>query len=466
MTYIRWKEALNMLGPAERHHAGPTMDNAYETLKSFYTDIEIISFQPEEHCGDWSVPLGWIVDSAKIFGPDGKIVCDYAESPLRLFAYSPSFEGEMNLEELSNHLMSDPNRPDMIPYHFRNQYRPWESEWGFCLTHNERASLKQGNYRVEVKTRFIHSELKMALHTHQGTLPETLLIVGHFDHPGQSGDGLIGCLAGHEALSRLKDMETKLTYRMLSTVEIVGSVFYANRRANYDGVQEALFSSLSGVDAPLKYSQSAKSSASIDRVMSHVISVGNESGEIIGFREGIGNDEIAFDLPPVGIPCGSLMRWPYDYYHTNLDTADKISEQRMESFINILISCIDIFENNAILFGRYESLPRLSKPEINLYLDPDQISGINVVQSPVVKDLLSRLDVEQAKLLTRIPNYRLNKMMTLLVALADGEHTTLGIAEDAGVPFFLVDKYTDMWEEKGLLTKEWMNPFQPEVTST
>ena len=93
---------------------------------------------------------------------------------------------------------------------------------------------------------------------------ESLLLIGHFDHPYMCNDGLVGCLAGHEALSRFSSGKTKLTYRMLSTVEIVGSVFYAERLAKENNVKEGLFVASSGADAPIVYQTSFKGNSVVD----------------------------------------------------------------------------------------------------------------------------------------------------------------------------------------------------------
>ena len=80
---------------------------------------------------------------------------------------------------------------------------------------------------MDIRTSFSKGKLEMAEDVHFGKNDDSFLFVGHFDHPQMCLDGLIGCLAGHELLHRLKKQKTKLTYRMLSTVEIIGSVFYA-----------------------------------------------------------------------------------------------------------------------------------------------------------------------------------------------------------------------------------------------
>lgn len=455
----RYEKALERITPMRRHHAGPDMDEAYAALLEYYPKSELIGYPTGDRCGAWEAPKGWVVNEAKLAGPDGRIIADYYDHPLSLFTYSPPFSGEVTREELEAHLFSDPSRPDAIPFHFRNQYLQSAAQWGFCLRHRDREALPEGRYKVEIDTAFPDSEMQMVLQTHHGDSQDSLLLVGHFDHPAQAGDGLAGCLAGHEAISRLAGRRTRLTYRMLSTVEIVGSVFYAARRAHQDGVREGLFSAMAGVDAPLVYARSAHETSAVDSAMAHVLRHSDEVFTSVGFRSAAGNDEIAFDVHGVDIPCSSLMRWPHPHYHTDQDTAQSMDGGKMESFITILLRVIDILENNTVLTGRFDGLPRLSHPDIDLYVSPTNISGVRQENDSTAACLMARLpdDAARREALRAVENF--NAMMTLIPPLADGEHTTIDIAERAGVPFVLVDAYTDMWQEKGLLEKVWINPF-------
>lgn len=459
MSLDRWRQALAELTPLERYHAGPGMTAAYDGLRCHYPGVELIAYRTGDRVGTWTVPAGWVVHHGRLTDPQGRVIADHAVHPLHLFAYSPSFSGPVPLEELQAHLMSDPSRPDAIPFHFRNQYRPWAAEWGFCLAHRDRERLVEGTYHVDIRTEFVETDMLLGLQSHEGEHADCLLLVGHFDHPAQAGDGLVGCLAGHEVLSRMAGRRTRLTYRMLSTVEMVGSVFYADRRARADGVREALFSAMSGVRGPLVYSRSAHETAAVDRAMAHVLKHCGEPWEAVGFREAVGNDEIAFDVHGVDIPCGSLMRWPHPDYHTDRDTAESMGEAQMEAFIRILQRVIDIFENNALLTGRFMALPQLSHPDTDLYLSPTSMSGVVLSGDPLAQRLMARLPDEAARAEARAAADNLNLMMSLLPPLADGRHTTLDIAERSGVPFAVVDAYTDLWREKGLLDKTWINPF-------
>ena len=83
---------------------------------------------------------------------------------------------------------------------------------------------------------------------------------------------------------------------MLSTIEIIGSVFYAEHYAKKENVREALFVATSGAQAPLLHQKTFSGTSTIDRIMAHLAKYYvNSKYEIFHFRQGgLGNDEIFY----------------------------------------------------------------------------------------------------------------------------------------------------------------------------
>ena len=446
----KWKQALRRIGPLKRYHVGSEMDLAYNQLVEFYPDSELIEFRSGDRVGSWEVPPGWEVKVGRLIDPEGNIVCEFERNPLCLFSYSPPFEGSVSLEALMPHIFFDRDRPTVTPFHFRNQYRFWDPEWGFCLPYAVVKTLKQGLYRVEIDTVFYPSKMKMLKHRHNGSSDKTILFVGHFDHPAQVGDGLIGCLAGHELIESLKRSSTRYSYEMLSTVEMVGSVFFATRTDITQKCKEGLFLGLSGIDAPLVYVQSAKNSGYIDRIMEHVLNTNVNLDQIAEFRSMICNDENIFDNPAVKISCGSLVRWPYQHYHSDADTEDKILDQRFNAFLDVVKELINIIERNRCFILESDHLPCLAAPDLGLYISPPSLSKMTVTAEQIVAPLLPLLDESLHQLY--FDNFsHLNRLMQRCLAHADGSLDVLGLAENLALPFELVDSYVELLESKGIL---------------
>ena len=157
-------------------------------------------------------------------------------------------------------------------------------------------------------------------------------------------DGLAGCIAANEVIRRLADRKTRFTYVSLNAVEIVGSTAYCDfEKEKIDKTQEALFVALAGNKAPFAYQTSNYPQGSlIDRVIKHMLKWRQPEALIAGFREIMGNDEISFETPGVSIPCGSILRWPFEEYHTSDDNFENLSLEAMEETIAFLLDFVEI----------------------------------------------------------------------------------------------------------------------------
>lgn len=467
MSKHYWNKLLEQLWPLNRVHSGPEMVTAWRRLAQAYSGCKILSWPPGYSVSHWKVPPAWKLNRGRLIDPKGNIIADSEQHKLHVFAFSPSFKGKVSREELEKHLFTIPDKPRRIPFHFRNQYRFWDTTWGFCIPYDVYKDLSDGEYFVEIDSEFDDSQpMEGVLQTYKGEYTDSILFVGHFDHPFQACDGLLGCLAGHEIIERLKGRKTKLTYRMLSSVEVVGSVFYAVEQAHKDGVKEAMVTATAGAEAPLIYAGSSSGKSFIDRAISHVLQHAKEKAETVPFRSTLGNDEAAFDVSGVDIPCGSLMRWPFPEYHTDADTPEIVNKDLFEEYVRIVSSMIDIAEYNSVMVPRFKGLPCLASPDLDLYISPTRISGVSVDQDSNAQKLMNKLPDEYSRIQAKNYASSFNNMMKLLPALINGTNTVLDVAEKCELPFAIVNAYTDMWQEAGLIEKQWINPFQGRVSTS
>ena len=457
---IRCQKALREIWHLNRVHVSKEMSLAYRLLKKYFVNLKIFGYTTGKKCNGWIVPPSWEVQRGILKDPKGRIVADFHKNKLSLWTYSASFKGKIEKEKLNDKILSNPKKPNATTFHFRNQYNFWKKEWGFSLPYKTHKKLKKGKYFVDIKTSFNKGKLEMAEDVHHGKMKESFLFVGHFDHPQMCLDGLVGCLAGHELIHRIRKKQTKLTYRMLSTVEIIGSVFYAKYHAKKNKVKQALFISAPGAAQNISYQQTFSKNNQIDKIATHVLKSLNINFKTYDFRKGvIGNDEIAYDAGGTHIPCGALARAPFYSYHTDLDIPSGISWKNFEETILVLEEIIHIFENNSTLRRNFEGLPRLSSKKFDLYLSPERASGIKGYSNSFSKEIFKGIPEKSKKLIEK-NTHKFNYLMNCLTNMCEGNKTILDVAIHTDLPFRLVENYVNLWNKKKLLKKIWKHPFK------
>ena len=168
------------------------MHKAVSLLCDHYKGSTELAYSQGSESNFWKVPPYWICDYGTLKDQNGKILASYQRNPMELFSFSPAIKTTILGKDLRSHIFSDPKRPNEVIFHFRNQYRHWAPEWGFCIPNKLKEEIiDDEKYHVNIKTSFDTSKpMKQAELFHQGESNDTILLVGHFDHPCQVNDGL------------------------------------------------------------------------------------------------------------------------------------------------------------------------------------------------------------------------------------------------------------------------------------
>ncbi len=125
----------------------------------------------------------------------------------------------------------------------------------------------------------------------------------------------------------------------------------------------------------------------------------------------------------------------------------------------VLEEIIHVFENNSILYRKFNGLPRLSSEKTNLYLSPETASGIKGYSNSFSKELFNNIPSQTRKLVEK-NTYKLNNLMNSLPNMCEGNKTILDIAIYTDLPFRFVENYINLWVKKKLLKKIWKHPFK------
>lgn len=322
-----------------------------DALTQYFDELNftVHEYTSGQDLNGWFIPHYWQVNKA-IISHNGHVIYDATLSPLSLATLSPSYQGELSLDELQPHLSSSENLPNAVLYQWKNLYRPKEITWGISLPHHERLKLKNVNYQVDIDTNLTPGTMKVLDYLLPGKSEDTLIINGHNCHPFQANDDISGCAVAIRVMQALEKKaltnRLKYSYRILISPELHGPMFWLNdmNKEQQRLVKGCILLKSVGNHAPMRLQRSYLGNQHVDLAAQSAFSEHYDSFEQGDFRSIYGNDETVFEAPPYNIPTISLTRWPFSEYHSNLDTPDTLSEQSLQESVDIVMNIIEKYE--------------------------------------------------------------------------------------------------------------------------
>jgi aminopeptidase-like protein len=420
-------QILNDLTPLNRVICSSDYDRTIEYLGDILA-FRVFEYPSKVEHNGWVIPPKWDVVEAKIL-KDGSVVYDGMLHPLRVIALSTSFHGKVGLDDLRRHVHFDARFDDAVTFHFRQQFRPWARDWGFCMPKRTFDQITPGEYDVVIETGEAPGVLKILEYTHPGSLGDTIVFGGNLDHPGVANDGLAGCVVGIELLRRLRGRKTKYTYKLVLLQGIIGSEYYLAHLppAEKAALLECVFLEMLGSRTPLALQYSRNQRSNIERVLQRTLSDTRTQHRVGPFESIIINDEYIWENH--GIPTVSLSRFPYPEYHSDRDSLQIISETSLDEAVEILARSVDQMERSLLVRKQFHGNICLSNPRYDLYVDPGQVA---------IGDIPDETRRKMRYLMDLIPS--LSRPVTIA-----------NLAAAIGLPENAVLSYVQRWAEKGLL---------------
>ncbi len=416
-------DIVKALAPLSRQFASPDYDRAVSFLCE-KLPFEVHVYGREQNHNGWMIPPKYRVTRATIVR-NGRVLYDGLDHPLGVPCHVAPFSGTVDLETLKHHLWFDHRSPDSIPYHFRYSYRPWERDWGFCVTKQWLDTLEEGAYEVQIETEEGEPELKILDFAVEGTSGMEFVFIAHLDHPGMANDDLAGCAVGVEVFQRLRERRTRHAYRLLLVQEVIGSEIHLHARGGRGNMTEGLFLEMLGVDVPIAIQRAHTSPTAMECALKDSADALGIDYHEVAFRESAKNDEIV--LEAYGVPTAAICRFPYPEYHSSRDNLSIIRPSRLDESVRLVESVIDWHEKDRYIRRRFKGVLCLSNPDIDLYVDPGQ---------PAFGD--ARRNVAMHKLMENM-------------SLLTGMSSVRVLCRTYGLDFDSTVDYLKRWESKGFI---------------
>ena len=408
-------------------------EEMYSLFSSLYPIKKHRYSAGREHNG-WVVPHRWKVHKAQII-KDGEVLFDGTIHPMAVAGYSTSFRGEIDKDELDKHLFYRSEMPSAYAFHCLYNYRPWEKHWGFCVPYEICSSWGPGKYLVELNTSFDDGQMIVGEWYQQGLSTDTIVFNAHTCHPCQANDDMVGVFVLAELFKWLATENRQYSYLGIVAPEHLGTVFYLADmpRDKRKAIKLGCFVEMVGTDGPFRLQQSFTGQSRIDYVAHHVLRDVDPKIVLEPFRSVVGNDETVWEAPGIEIPMISISRWPYPEYHTSFDSADIMSQEKMDEALDVLKKIISILENDKFPLRKFDGLLALSNPKYNLYIERDD---------PVVPKQLDELGRKMGRMQDHLPRY------------LDGSKSILDLAVQFEIPFYFLKEYLQRFAEKDLVRLE------------
>lgn len=368
-TYWKGRELVQMKPIVTKLHPlnRVLISHDYEKALDYLAEV-LLPFGPLQihriPCGTiawaWQVPRFWKLREAYI-EYEGRRILDVRDNILHVVLGSLPVDWTVDLNELRAHLHTRPDRPKAVPYEFK-YYELSESDWGFCLTHEQASHLKHGSYHVVIKSEYTDGSLSVGEYILRGEEETGIIITTHLDHPGQSNDGLSSCAVAVGLIQRLSKRELKHTYRIIFQPENIGTTAYLHANSNLiPSFEFGIVMEMLGSRGHFALQRSHPGGSRIDKIAEYVLARHAPGFYVGDYGRVVGNDERVTSMPGIEIPTISVSRWPYEEYHTSDDNPSIIYEDSLQEAADIIERIIDIYDRDYIPKPTYRGSIHLSR---------------------------------------------------------------------------------------------------------
>tara|TARA_B100000780_G_scaffold261631_1_gene214180 strand:- start:9135 stop:10436 length:1302 start_codon:yes stop_codon:yes gene_type:complete len=349
------------LWPINRSITGEGLRESLNIIKKDIPSLNIFEVESGTNVFDWVVPKEWSCKSAYILDPNGRRFCDFKKNNLHLVGYSSPINKKMSLSQLQDKLYSLPDQPSAIPY-VTSYYK---ERWGFCISHEERKNLIDGEYQVVIESNLFDGVLNYGEVLIKGDSEEEIFLSSYVCHPSMANNELSGpSVLTYLTKWLLNQKKLKYSYRIIFIPETIGSVTYLSK--HYKNMKKLTIAGFNiscvGDERAYSYLPSRHGDTLSDQVARHVLQWIDTDYIKYNWNDR-GSDERQYCAPGIDLPIASICRSKYgEYpeYHTSLDNLDAlVTPNGLEGGYNAIRKSIEAIEKNI-----YPKMTVLCEPQL------------------------------------------------------------------------------------------------------
>ena len=314
---------------------------------------------------DWTVPKEWIIRKAYIEDEAGYKIVDMENNNLHVLGYSTPVDKWVSLDELLKIVYTQPDQPDVIPY-VTSYYK---ERYGFCMSENQKMSLKPGNYHIFIDSELVDGELNYADIVIPGESGKEIFFSTYLCHPSMANNECSGPALSAALVRYVASMQQRrFTYRFLYIPETIGSITYLSQEDHLRHMKKTMIAGFNiscvGDDRDYSMVESRYADTLADKVLKNVLEFqtnGHYSQYSFLHR---GSDERQYNAPGIELPVVCYCRTKfgvYPEYHTSADDMGLVSPSGFQGSFEVMTQVIDALELNRRYRVKVLGEPQLGK---------------------------------------------------------------------------------------------------------
>ena len=350
------------LFPICRSITGDGFRRSLEIIREQVPEMKVYEVPSGTQVFDWTVPREWNIRGGWIRNRRGETIIDFQQSNLHVLGYSLPIHRMVSREELLEHVYTQPDQPDWIPY-VTSYYK---ERWGFCMSERQKQQLTDDEYEVCIDSTLEDGSLTYGELIVPGETDEEIFFSTYLCHPSMANNELSGpCLM--TALIRYVQSLTnrRYTYRFIIVPETIGSITYLSRNlaAMQQNVKAGFVLSCVGDDRTYSMVSTKYEDTLADRVLENVLRFHYPDYIRYSFMKRA-SDERQYGSAGVGLPVCAFCRSKYHEfpeYHTSADDLSLISPAGLQGSYDVMKKVIRALENNRNYSMTVPCEPQLGK---------------------------------------------------------------------------------------------------------